>query len=108
MKKLFFVLSAMLLPVVSFAQNYNYRNVNFLENQQMMYNWIAGLPILFVIIFPILFIILAVYLFIFWIKMLIDAINHAPEKTKTVWVLVIIFLHIIGALIYYFVEKKKK
>ena len=40
--------------------------------------------------------------------MLIDAIKNAPEKTKLIWVIVIVFTHIIGALIYYFVEKRPK
>lgn len=41
--------------------------------------------------------------------MLINAINRKyKDKTdKIVWVLVIIFLGFIGALIYYFVVKKK-
>jgi predicted RNase H-related nuclease YkuK (DUF458 family) len=37
--------------------------------------------------------------------MLIDAIKNSPEKIKLIWVIVIIFTQIIGALIYYFVEK---
>ncbi len=44
---------------------------------------------------------------IFWLWMLIDAItNTAIQGTeKIVWVLVIIFTHILGALIYYFVAR---
>jgi len=45
--------------------------------------------------------------FIFWLWMLIDAINHQKED-KTMWVLVIIFLSILGATIYYFSEKRKR
>jgi hypothetical protein len=46
---------------------------------------------------------------IFWIMMLIDAIKHKYKDSndKVVWVLVIIFTGIIGALIYYFVVKHK-
>ena len=52
--------------------------------------------------------------------MLIDCIKRGfkKENDKVVWILVIIFLHIIGAIVYYFVvkvddkqivkEKKKK
>jgi len=61
----------------------------------------------------ILFILLAVAIFvlavIFWIFMLVDSIQHKYKDSddKVVWVLVIIFTGIIGALIYYFVVKRK-
>jgi len=43
---------------------------------------------------------------IFWIWMLIDAIiSPMPAVEKLIWVLVILFTHIIGALIYYFVGR---
>lgn len=42
--------------------------------------------------------------FIFWIAMLIDAIKHQKDN-KAVWILVIVFGNILGALIYFFVEK---
>lgn len=42
---------------------------------------------------------------IFWILMLIHALNH-DVKDKTVWVLVIIFTGILGAAIYYFIVKR--
>jgi hypothetical protein len=46
---------------------------------------------------------------IFWIYMLIDAIQrkYHSENDKVVWILVIIFVGIIGAIIYYFVVKTK-
>ena len=45
----------------------------------------------------------------FWIWMLIDAITKCPsaENKKLIWVLVIIFLHLIGAAIYFFVQRPK-
>jgi len=54
-----------------------------------------------------LMIIVFALIFIFWIWMLIDCLkrNFKKENDKIVWVLVIIFLHIIGAIIYYFVVK---
>ncbi len=53
---------------------------------------------------------LFVFSFIFWLFMLIDCVkrNFKEDSEKIVWVLVIIFTGIIGALIYYFVVKKKK
>lgn len=56
-----------------------------------------------------LFIAIIVLAIIFWIKMLIDAINrkYPNENDKTVWILVIVLVGIIGAIIYYFSVKKK-
>ncbi|MEK6951550.1 MAG: PLDc N-terminal domain-containing protein [Nanoarchaeota archaeon] len=44
---------------------------------------------------------------IFWIWMLVDAVTRKfkSDIEKVVWVLVIIFTHIIGAVIYYLVVK---
>ena len=53
----------------------------------------------------ILFIILAVVAFIFWLVMLIDLVKR-PVKDKTMWVLLFIFVHIIGAIVYYFTGRK--
>jgi prolipoprotein diacylglyceryltransferase len=55
-----------------------------------------------------LIVILAVaLLFIFWIWMLVDALMKKKFEDKLVWILVIIFLHFIGALLYYFLIYKK-
>ena len=59
--------------------------------------WLFAFPVIMVIIF--------IPLIYFWIKMLIHAIKYQKEN-KIVWVLVILFLQILGAAIYYFVEKK--
>jgi Phospholipase_D-nuclease N-terminal len=47
---------------------------------------------------------------VFWIWMLVDCLtNEAIQGTdKIVWVLVIIFVHFLGALIYYFVKHEPK
>lgn len=46
----------------------------------------------------------------FWIWMLIDCIKHEPDEgnTKLVWVLVIIFTQLLGAIIYYFVQRRER
>lgn len=46
---------------------------------------------------------------LFWIWMVVDcALNPALTGTdKVVWILVIIFLHFIGALIYYLVGRRR-
>jgi uncharacterized membrane protein len=51
---------------------------------------------------------LGVAAFVFWIWMLIDAIK-SPKLDSTeriVWVLVIVFLHALGGLIYFFAGRK--
>ncbi|MBM4019284.1 MAG: PLDc_N domain-containing protein [Planctomycetes bacterium] len=47
--------------------------------------------------------------FAFWLWMLIDAISRAPSagNTKLIWILVIVLTGIIGALIYFFVQRPK-
>jgi hypothetical protein len=47
--------------------------------------------------------------FAFWLWMLIDAITKTPsgENRKLIWILVIVFTGIIGALIYCFVQRPK-
>ncbi|HOX55548.1 MAG TPA: PLD nuclease N-terminal domain-containing protein [Candidatus Paceibacterota bacterium] len=47
--------------------------------------------------------------FVFWVWMLIHAIKNKglSDTEKIVWVLVILFVHVIGALIYFFVGRPK-
>ncbi|MFA4880904.1 MAG: PLDc N-terminal domain-containing protein [Candidatus Doudnabacteria bacterium] len=48
---------------------------------------------------------------IFWIWMLVDLLKRdfpaAKENEKIIWVLVLVFTYWLGALIYYFMVKKK-
>jgi len=48
--------------------------------------------------------------FVFWIWMLIHAIKNKglTDTEKIIWVLVILFLHVLGALIYFFVGRPKE
>ena len=52
---------------------------------------------------------LALAAFVFWIWMLIDcAMNRSIDGTmKIVWILLILFLHLLGALIYFFVGRPR-
>jgi uncharacterized membrane protein YozB (DUF420 family) len=59
-------------------------------------------------------IIIAILLFVLWLWALIDCLKRQDGKfaiggnnAKLIWVLVIIFTGIIGALIYYFLIKRK-
>lgn len=70
---------------------------------------IVGLFMLFMMLLGIILIGLALASFVFWIIMLIDAIKRDYDKSddKIIWILVIVFIGIIGAIIYYFVVKRK-
>jgi hypothetical protein len=48
-------------------------------------------------------------MFAFWIWMLIHAITNKGlrDTDKIIWVLVVLFLHFLGALIYFFVGRPK-
>jgi hypothetical protein len=58
------------------------------------------------------FIVLCVFLFCcaFWIWMIIDCATKEPSEgnDKLVWIVIIVFTHIIGALIYYFVRRPRR
>jgi hypothetical protein len=47
---------------------------------------------------------------IFWIWMLVDCVRNEPSEgnDKIVWMLIIVFLHFIGGLIYYFVRRPER
>lgn len=69
-----------------------------------MIHGIIGLFLLFCAI------VVGVLIFVFWLWMLVNAITN-PRLTgtqKIVWVLVIIFLHALGALIYFFVGRSTR
>lgn len=68
--------------------------------------WAAFLPFLFFI--PVGLIGMA--LFAFWIWMLVDCATKEPGQgnEKIIWILVIIFAHWIGALIYFLVRRPQR
>jgi len=54
----------------------------------------------------IVFLILALIASVFWIWMLIDCLtSDMPGSEKILWALVILFLHLLGAIIYYAVKR---
>ena len=69
----------------------------------------AAAFVLFIFLF-ILFISLILGSFAFWIWMLIDCATNEPDEgnTKVVWILIIIFTQVIGALIYFFVRRPER
>ena len=47
-----------------------------------------------------------ILLSIFWLWMLVDALTSSlPPVEKLIWVLVIFFLHFLGALLYFFIAR---
>ena len=47
---------------------------------------------------------------IFWIWMLIDCATREPDEgnDKLIWVLIILFTHLIGAALYYFFRRPER
>jgi hypothetical protein len=64
---------------------------------------IVGLLVLLVVV------VIGLACFAFWLWMLIHAIKNKglTDTEKIIWVLVILFLHVLGALIYFFVGRPK-
>ncbi len=111
-RKIIAILSIIFLPAITFAQNYGFGTMGHV-NRELGYNGFHSTHSMlglmsFLFILPVIGVIVVIALFIFWLMMLIDAIKHSPEKIKIVWVLVIIFTHIVGAFVYYFVEKRQR
>lgn len=73
----------------------------------MSFMGILGLGIIG-LVFGLLATAVSIIAFVFWILMLVDCIKRKfkDDIEKIVWVLVIIFTNIVGALIYYFIVKK--
>lgn len=65
--------------------------------------------ILSVLIFQLIMVIIGVIGTIFWIWMLIDCVlrKFKSNTNKIIWVLVIVFGHFIGALIYFIFVRRK-
>jgi len=68
--------------------------------------WAALIPLL--IFIPLMMVGLA--LLVFWIWMLVDCATKEPSQgnDKLIWILIIVFTHWIGALIYFFVRRPER
>lgn len=69
----------------------------------------GGIFILFLMLIWLMFFVLAIIAFVFWIFMIVDVAKRKfkDENDKVVWILIVVLTGIIGALIYYFVIKRK-
>jgi uncharacterized BrkB/YihY/UPF0761 family membrane protein len=65
--------------------------------------------VLFLIFIVFLVVALAIFLTVFWVLMLVDCAkrNFKNENEKVVWIVVLALTSWIGAIIYYFVVKRK-
>jgi cytochrome c oxidase assembly factor CtaG len=77
--------------------------------QTMTQNGISTTLIVMMILLFILMFALVIFSFIFWILMIIDCAKRKglSDQERVVWILVLVFLHAIGAAIYYFAVKRK-
>jgi len=71
---------------------------------------LAGIWICFFVVLGLAYI----FLFVLWIMMLVDCAKrdnsefpNAGESTKTMWLLIVILTNGVGAIIYYFMVRKK-
>jgi prolipoprotein diacylglyceryltransferase len=73
------------------------------------FSGVFGFGMILGIVFVLIMVALGIFIFVFWILMLVDCIKRKYKESsdKIVWVIVIVFTQIIGALIYYFVVKVK-
>ena len=67
------------------------------------------LIVIFILLVALVLLALVVFGTLFWVRMLSDALNRKfeDENDKIAWVLVIIFTHGIGAMLYYKLVKTK-
>ncbi len=75
-----------------------------------MMQWLLGLGILGMFFFIIVMVAIPLLASLFWITMLVDcaARKFKNKNDKIVWILIVIFTHVIGAIMYYMVIKRKK
>lgn len=60
--------------------------------------------------FGLIAVVISILAFIFWVLMIVDCVkrNFKESNEKIVWIIVLIFAGVLGALIYYFVVKRKR
>ena len=63
--------------------------------------------LLLIPLFAVLIIAFAIGSVVFWVWMLIDCLER-KFKDKLAWIIVLIFLHVLGAVLYYFLVKSKR
>jgi asparagine N-glycosylation enzyme membrane subunit Stt3 len=69
----------------------------------------SGAPNIVACVFFLIFGLIGLAFFAFWLWMLIDAVKTTPsaDNQRLIWILVVVFLGVIGAAVYYFVQRPK-
>jgi uncharacterized membrane protein YphA (DoxX/SURF4 family) len=57
--------------------------------------------------FMLFFFFIGIFLLVFWVWMLIDCLMRRKFEDKLVWILVLLFLNVLGAILYYLLVKSK-
>lgn len=106
MRKIYLIVltALLLLNSIAFADMMDWRGGMMSNYGMMSWLWPFGMGLG---VFGIFVAILWILAFVFCLWMLIDAITRRFDDNveKLIWVLVIVFVNIIGALIYYFIIK---
>jgi prolipoprotein diacylglyceryltransferase len=65
---------------------------------------------MFPAVFSLLFALVALFGFLFWLWMLVDCATKEPDQgnTKIVWIIIIVFTNLVGALVYFFVQRERR
>jgi hypothetical protein len=71
---------------------------------------LGGFEIILIVLAGLVALTLVVAIFVFWIWMLISAVQNKglTEGEKIAWVLVVVFLHLLGAILYFFIGHPKR
>jgi uncharacterized membrane protein YphA (DoxX/SURF4 family) len=57
--------------------------------------------------FMLFFVFFGLLVLVFWVWMLIDCLMRRKFEDKLVWILVLLFLNVLGAILYYLLVKSK-
>jgi hypothetical protein len=70
----------------------------------------GGIEIIMILAMVFVFLPIAMAIFAFWIWMLISAVQNKglSEGEKIAWVLVMVFVHFLGAILYFFIGHPKR
>ena len=70
----------------------------------------GGIEIILILALVLVFLPVAMALFAFWIWMLISAVQNKglTEGEKIAWILVMVFVHFLGAILYFFIGHPKR
>jgi hypothetical protein len=70
----------------------------------------AGAEIIVLLAILLVMVPLVIGIFVFWIWMLVSAVQNKglTEGEKIAWVLILVFVHVLGAILYFFIGHPKR